>query len=750
MPIRFRCSCGKQLQAREEFAGRQMKCPDCGQILTIPATSTVEESEAAPPAEQIPSVEAVSTGVTESESGPPVLQPAPQEGEQELAKVIPVVPVIPLAPVGKPKAVHRNEWAAESLDQQITPWAKNDQQRVGEISDRERIGGRLVSAVVIVLLLVGLLGAAWYFQPQIAEHFQAQKEYHTPFPEKWIGVSDLNMIPDRGALLVSVRVADIWKHPARKTIVKALLPESKLNDPTMKWDWGLTADEIERLTIFALPGEVVDVTHPTGLYALIKSKEPYDRDFMQWKLTEKPFPERINGIETLRLLRYPYITVAFINDRTLLFAETSRIKKFLEHDFKKRRGPLSPSLLLASEPYPLVIGAAAPKRWREALPGPLAQWSRPLEKLLNAQGMALTVTLNKEAMLDLHLVYGDDKKAKQVAAAAGKLKMLAQTGLGQKRKGIEEKLKAGQFAQVLPILQESARLVLAQSSLAAMPPVSPVQIVMPVPALARELGKLPTLKKEEAQIKKQLARLDEAEAVVNAIKIQSAEDKVLVTVTLEKKKTGPVENVLNAAAAFQTMARLQNQNKLKQLALAMHNYHAAKGHLPAASIGKGLSWRVALLPYLGYKELYEQFTLDEPWDSAKNKKLLAKMPDVFAPSIYLGNLQGKTFFQVFVGPKTAFEAGKKIKLADFNDGTSNTLLIAETSRAVPWTAPQDLPFKKKDDFAGLHSVFMNDFQAAFADGSVRSLSLQAPADELRARVTRNGGEVLKKKKKKMQ
>ena len=35
-----------------------------------------------------------------------------------------------------------------------------------------------------------------------------------------------------------------------------------------------------------------------------------------------------------------------------------------------------------------------------------------------------------------------------------------------------------------------------------------------------------------------------------------------------------------------------------------------------------LSWRVHILPYMDYGQLYDQFHLDEPWDSEHNKKLL--------------------------------------------------------------------------------------------------------------------------------
>src|SRR5262249_27519317 len=37
--IVFACQCGKQLKAPDEFAGRQTRCPGCGQNVTVPAAS---------------------------------------------------------------------------------------------------------------------------------------------------------------------------------------------------------------------------------------------------------------------------------------------------------------------------------------------------------------------------------------------------------------------------------------------------------------------------------------------------------------------------------------------------------------------------------------------------------------------------------------------------------------------------------------------------------------------------------------
>ena len=89
-------------------------------------------------------------------------------------------------------------------------------------------------------------------------------------------------------------------------------------------------------------------------------------------------------------------------------------------------------------------------------------------------------------------------------------------------------------------------------------------------------------------------------------------------------------------------ARRQSLHNLRTISLAVHNAISAdkQGRFPAAAISKDgkplLSWRVALLPFLGEKGLYEQFHLDEPWDSPHNKLLLDQMPNVYAPVLRKG------------------------------------------------------------------------------------------------------------------
>src|SRR4051812_47065008 len=40
MSIHFRCDCGNSLTAKQELAGRRVKCSQCGAVLTVPRPNT--------------------------------------------------------------------------------------------------------------------------------------------------------------------------------------------------------------------------------------------------------------------------------------------------------------------------------------------------------------------------------------------------------------------------------------------------------------------------------------------------------------------------------------------------------------------------------------------------------------------------------------------------------------------------------------------------------------------------------------
>jgi hypothetical protein len=142
-----------------------------------------------------------------------------------------------------------------------------------------------------------------------------------------------------------------------------------------------------------------------------------------------------------------------------------------------------------------------------------------------------------------------------------------------------------------------------------------------------------------------------------------------------------------------------------------------------------LSWRVALLPFLGEQDLYNQFKRNEPWDSEHNRKLLAKMPSVYAPPTTKAG--ERTYYQAIVGTGAVWQPRHSLRLIDILDGTSNTILLVEAAAAVPWTKPEDLPYVTDQALPKFGGLFGGDFHALFADGAVKFLSAKGDEEQLR-------------------
>jgi hypothetical protein len=212
-------------------------------------------------------------------------------------------------------------------------------------------------------------------------------------------------------------------------------------------------------------------------------------------------------------------------------------------------------------------------------------------------------------------------------------------------------------------------------------------------------------------------------------------------------------NAYNKSA--ESRRRRERTANLHNISLGLLNYESSHGHLPPAAIydkeGQALlSWRVMILPYLDEGELYKKFHLDEPWDSPNNRALIAKMPRIYAdpdPKLAPLVLEGKTTYQVPVGPEMIFYNKEGAKWREIKDGTVSTVLIVEVdpSRAVSWTKPEDWEVDLSHPRRGLERAGRNVFTAAFGDGSVQVIDLQKVDDAtLRALLTRAGGETVKR------
>jgi hypothetical protein len=221
----------------------------------------------------------------------------------------------------------------------------------------------------------------------------------------------------------------------------------------------------------------------------------------------------------------------------------------------------------------------------------------------------------------------------------------------------------------------------------------------------------------------------------------------------------------------------ESARRLKELALAMHRYHDAHHKLPPAVYlrpgalpgfaglllpgddiprfeakvlkGKRLpifSWRVELLPFLGQEDLYKAFHFTEPWNSPHNKKLLARMPKVYAPVRGKTREPYSTYYQVFASGAinsmdTPFNGMLSSRIpASFPDGLANTFLIAEAGEAVPWTKPEDIPYAHTKPVPKLGGLFPDGFHAAFADTSVRFIPRDTDEKTLQLLIVPNDGQ----------
>jgi len=191
-------------------------------------------------------------------------------------------------------------------------------------------------------------------------------------------------------------------------------------------------------------------------------------------------------------------------------------------------------------------------------------------------------------------------------------------------------------------------------------------------------------------------------------------------------------------------AKVQLQNHMKQIALAFHMYTDKHGKFPrniTDADGKPLlSWRVALLPFLEQNNLYNQFHLNEPWDSDHNKKLMMAMPKIFALDD-ANQKNSTTSILGFNGKGAAFEPNVDLHFKDIVDGTSNTIMFVEAANAVPWTKPEDINFDPNKPLPKLGGHFGKEFQMVLLDGSWRTAPQNIKDSILKSLITRAGGEI---------
>jgi hypothetical protein len=120
---------------------------------------------------------------------------------------------------------------------------------------------------------------------------------------------------------------------------------------------------------------------------------------------------------------------------------------------------------------------------------------------------------------------------------------------------------------------------------------------------------------------------------------------------------------------------------------ALLAYRSEHGTFPPPALRRDAnsppySWRVALLPYLGRQDLFDQYRLDLPWNSPENLQLLSQIPDVYRS---FGSFSSSTPFRhgAALNASTAEHL-----LSDWTEAESIALFGA-TVVSIPWTSPLD-------------------------------------------------------------
>ena len=211
------------------------------------------------------------------------------------------------------------------------------------------------------------------------------------------------------------------------------------------------------------------------------------------------------------------------------------------------------------------------------------------------------------------------------------------------------------------------------------------------------------------------------------------------------QKTGTAQQLQPAITKQHHASKnVQVINSLRNICIAFLNFEIVYKKLPGtANTSVGVpgntkktafpfSWRVAILPYIEQQSLYEQYHFDEPWDSEHNRTLLEKMPEIYRSPFASHQPDGETNFLGFATESGVLQ-GSGCKLVAIEDGTSNTILLVETKKSVPWTKPEDLTEPIAESFDGQPLRFV------MVDGSVRSREKVDKA-LLEKLITRDGSE----------
>jgi prepilin-type processing-associated H-X9-DG protein len=224
--------------------------------------------------------------------------------------------------------------------------------------------------------------------------------------------------------------------------------------------------------------------------------------------------------------------------------------------------------------------------------------------------------------------------------------------------------------------------------------------------------------------------------------------------------------------AREAARRTQDRNNLKQLGLAMHNFHDVYNAFPSGTVDapdlkpdKRLSWLASILPFVEEAAAFQTLDLKKPWDDPTNKARAQQIATYLNPKLTEtadANGNALTHYAGMAGvgedapdleknhPRAGiFGHNRKIGIRDITDGTANTIAVMDVSAKLgPWAAggsPTIRALTKEPYINGPDGIggnFKGGANFLFADGSVRFISDNVDPVVMRALATMAGGEAI--------
>lgn len=203
------------------------------------------------------------------------------------------------------------------------------------------------------------------------------------------------------------------------------------------------------------------------------------------------------------------------------------------------------------------------------------------------------------------------------------------------------------------------------------------------------------------------------------------------------------------------VAELQCRNNLKQIGLALWNYHDTYSAFPAAR-DAGHSWRLRVLPFMWSSPQYSAYDFDQPWNAENNVIIdIRPLHSKSGEPVVFGNPYGPacdvddphvTSYVVIVGDDAFANANQTRAKADISDGLENTIAAVEiVDSDVHWLSPVDLEFDRmsftiNDGPQSISSHHKSGPAILFCDGAVFRVNPSIDPETVRGMCTIRGGE----------